>query len=214
VPGVVHTVLVVREEDRADVLSTVDREVGPPAVDVVVGGDTRHASEWAALRSLEPRIRAGEIDVVVIHDAARPLATSRLFEQVITVAAEHGGAIPVREQRGLTGLGGTAVPDDSVVTVQTPQAFAAGPLLEAYRCAHADGFVGTDTASCMERYADITVTCVPGDARNIKITFPDDLFLAERLLAKADYDLSDGREPHPHLLRDLWHHGARPRSPR
>jgi 2-C-methyl-D-erythritol 4-phosphate cytidylyltransferase len=213
-PSVVHTVLVVRDEDRAGVLATLDREVGPPRVDVVVGGDSRHASEWAALRSLEPRILAGEIDVVVIHDAARPLATTSLFDQVITAAAEHGGAIPVREQSGLTGIGDTVVPDDSVVTVQTPQAFAAEPLLDAYRRAHDDGFVGTDTASCMERYAPVSVTCVPGDARNIKITFPDDLFLAERLLARANFDLSGGREPHPHLLRSLLRHGPRPRTPR
>jgi 2-C-methyl-D-erythritol 4-phosphate cytidylyltransferase len=214
-PGVVHTTLVVREEDRADVLATLDREVGPPAIDLVVGGDSRHASEWAALQSLEQRIEAGEVDVVVIHDAARPLAPSRLFAEVIAVAAEHGGAIPVREHRGLTGVGGTQVPDDSVVTVQTPQAFAAVPLLEAYRRAGRDGFVGTDTASCIERYTDLAVTCVEGDARNIKITFPDDLFLAERLLARADYDLSDGLEQPPHHhLRDLWPYGGRPRQPR
>ena len=213
-PTVVHTVLVVRESDRTDVEATLDREVGPPAIEVVVGGDTRHSSEWAALRSLETKIRAGEVDVVVIHDAARPLATTQLFADVITAAAEHGGAIPVREQRGLTGVTGTSVPDDTVVTVQTPQAFAAEPLLEAYARAHADAFVGTDTASCMERYTELAIHCVPGDARNIKITFPDDLFLAERILGKADYDLSGGLERRSRALRGLWPHGTRPRSPR
>lgn len=213
-PGVAHTVLVVRDSDVEGVRITLDREVGPPEIDVVVGGDTRHASEWAALRALEPLITAGEVDVVVIHDAARPLASSELFAQVIAVAAEHGGAIPVREQRGLVGIGGTSVPDESVVTVQTPQAFAAGPLLAAYRRAHDDGFVGTDTASCMERYTEVAVHCVPGDARNIKITFPDDLFLAERLLAKADYDLSGGLEHRPHPLRGLLRHGPRARGAR
>jgi 2-C-methyl-D-erythritol 4-phosphate cytidylyltransferase len=213
-PGVVHTVLVVRASDRTAVEATVEREIGLPAIDVVVGGDTRHASEWAALCALEPKIRAGEVDVVVIHDAARPLATSQLFEQVIATAAEHGGALPVREQLGLIGVGDTTVPDDSVVTVQTPQAFLAAELLEAYRQAHADGFVGTDTASCVERYTDLSVRCVQGDARNIKITFPDDLFLAERLLAQADYDLSGGLERHSTPLRDLWRRSGRPRSPR
>jgi 2-C-methyl-D-erythritol 4-phosphate cytidylyltransferase len=213
-PGVVHTTLVIREEDRAAVLATLEREVGPPEIDLVLGGDTRHASEWAALRSLEPMIESGDVDVVVIHDAARPLATSQLFADVIATAAEHGGAIPVREHRGLTGVGVTLVPDDSVVTVQTPQAFAARPLLDAYRRAGSDGFVGTDTASCIERYTELAVACVPGDARNIKITFPDDLFLAERLLARADYDLSGGLEhAHHHHLRDLWPYG-RPRTTR
>ena len=98
-----------------------------------------------------------------------------------------------------------------MVAVQTPQAFLAAPLLAAYRQAAADGFVGTDTASCIERYTDLPVRCVPGDAGNIKITFPDDLFLAERLLAKADWDLSGGRESTaaaPHL-RDVLPHGRR-----
>jgi 2-C-methyl-D-erythritol 4-phosphate cytidylyltransferase len=79
------------------------------------------------------------------------------------------------------------------VAVQTPQAFRAEPLLEAYARASEDRFVGTDTASCMERYTDVALRCVPGDAGNIKITFPEDLFLAERLLARAGWDLSSDR---------------------
>ena len=208
-PEVVHTVLVVRDSDRAHVAATLDREVGPPEIEVVVGGDTRHASEWAALCALKPRIVTGDVEVVVIHDAARPLATTKLFQQVIATAAQHGGAIPVREQQGLVGVEGTRVPDHSVVTVQTPQAFSARPLLSAYRAASTDGFVGTDTASCMERYTDVAVRCVPGDARNVKITFPDDLFLAERMLAKADYDLSGGLGQRHHPLRDLLRHPPR-----
>ena len=212
VPGVVSTTLVVREEDLPGVRATIEREVEPPDLDVVVGGATRHESEWAALQALEPAITAGEVDIVVIHDAARPLADSDLFAAVIDAAAEHGGALPVREQRALTGVDGAATPGEQVVAVQTPQAFVGAPLLDAYRRAAAEGFVGTDTASCIERYTDISVACIPGDARNVKITFPEDLFLAERLLARAGYDLSGGREHHarPHL-RDLWRHGGRER---
>lgn len=210
---VTHTVLVIREEDRETVMATLDREVAPPEVAVVVGGDSRHASEWRALQALAPAIEAGEIDVVVIHDAARPLASTTMFGSVIEAALEHGGAIPVRDQAHLTALEDGEEPPDRVVAVQTPQAFRAGPLLEAYRLADADGFVGTDTASCMERYTDVPVLCVPGDAGNIKITFPEDLFLAERLLAKADWDLS-GRRRHRlesamSHLRDLLPHGER-----
>lgn len=210
---VTHTVLVIREEDRETVVATLDREVGPPEVSVVVGGDSRHASEWQALQSLAPAIEAGDVDVVVIHDAARPLAMTTLFASVIDEAAAHGGAIPVRDQGQLASLDADAQPPERVVAVQTPQAFRAAPLLEAYRLADADGFVGTDTASCMERYTDVPVLCVPGDAGNIKITFPEDLFLAERLLAKADWDLS-GRPRHRREsamshLRDLLPHGER-----
>ncbi|WP_254461969.1 2-C-methyl-D-erythritol 4-phosphate cytidylyltransferase, partial [Yersinia enterocolitica] len=73
-------------------------------VDLVVGGDTRHASEWAALTVLAPAIEAGEIDVVVIHDAARPLAEVDLFTDVIAAADRCGGAIPGREISGLIAL--------------------------------------------------------------------------------------------------------------
>ena len=123
-----------------------------------------------------------------------------MFLDVIDAATLHGGALPVRDQPALTTLDESAEPAGRrTVAVQTPQAFRAGPLLEAYSRASADAFVGTDTASCVERYTDVAVHCVPGDAGNIKITFPEDLFLAERLLAKADYDLSSKPVPAPPL---------------
>ncbi|WP_235558681.1 IspD/TarI family cytidylyltransferase [Nocardioides sp. Leaf285] len=210
--SVERTVIVIREADRDDVVAAVGREVGPPEVTIVTGGDSRHASEWEALQALAPDIEAGRVDVVVIHDAARPLAGTALFASVVDAAWEHGGALPVREQAHLTALDSGSEPPDRVVAVQTPQAFRAAPLLEAYRRAHRDGFVGTDTASCMERYTDLPVHCVEGDARNVKITFPEDLFLAERLLAKAGYDLSGTPDPDPaaappsrrSALRHLW----------
>ena len=208
---VTHRVLVIRELDRDLVAATVRREVDrPDDLIMVVGGDTRHGSEWQALQALAPAIEAGDIDVVVIHDAARPLAGTGLFAEVISTSAEHGSAIPVRDQLHLAPLDPAAAAlDHRVVAVQTPQAFAAAPLLAAYRSADAEGFVGTDTAACVERYTDLPVRCVAGDARNIKITFPEDLFLAERLLAKADWDMTDGhgrqrRRPH---LRDFLRFG-------
>jgi 2-C-methyl-D-erythritol 4-phosphate cytidylyltransferase len=66
--------------------------------------------------------------------------------------------------------------------VQTPQAFRAGPLLEAYARAGDDGFTGSDTAACVAAYTDMPVVAVPAPATNLKITFPEDVALAERLL--------------------------------
>ncbi len=195
-PNVSHVVLVIREGDQESVHATLRRELPDTEVTVVTGGASRHESEWRALSALRPAIEDGETDVVVIHDAARPLASAALFRDVIEAADKHGGSLPVIDQPALTPLhdGGAEV-QDRTVAVQTPQAFRAAPLLAAYTAADAEGFVGTDTASCVERYTDIPVHCVTGDARNIKITFPEDLFLAERLLAKADYDLSDTAHP-------------------
>jgi 2-C-methyl-D-erythritol 4-phosphate cytidylyltransferase len=201
-PEVVRTVLVVRDQDRDTIEATLAREVGPPGVEVVEGGTSRHGSEWAALQLLAPAIESGDVDVVVIHDAARPLAGSDLWASVIETAAGAGGALPADEHGHLATLDGSELVQERIVAVQTPQAFAAAPLLEAYRRADADGFVGTDTASCIERYTDVPVHCVAGDAGNIKITFPDDLFIAERLLAKARWDLSGGREARRHDRRE------------
>jgi 2-C-methyl-D-erythritol 4-phosphate cytidylyltransferase len=190
VPEVCRVVLVIAERDRALAQSVLAREAPHTDVQLVVGGDTRHASEWEALQALAREIRSGELDIVVIHDAARPLAGSAIFAGVIDEADAHGGALPVRPQPGLIPL----VADESlagdVVAVQTPQAFRARSLLAAYEQAHGEGFIGTDTASCVERFTDLPVRCVPGSAQNIKITFPEDLFLAEHLLAQAHWDLT------------------------
>ncbi len=190
-PQIDHVVLVIRDGDQQAVEATLARELPDQRVTVVRGGSSRHESEWKALTTLRPVIESGQTDVVVIHDAARPLASAQLFSDVIEAAQEYGGALPVTEQPALAPIEHAGEPVRTrTVAVQTPQAFRAEPLLRAYAAAEADGFLGTDTAGCMERYTDVPVRCVAGDARNIKITFPEDLVLAERLLAKAHWDLS------------------------
>jgi len=69
-----------------------------------------------------------------------------------------------------------------LVRVQTPQAFRAQPLLRAYRAAAADGFEGTDTSSCIEKYTDEQVRTFPGDEANLKVTYAKDIAVAARLL--------------------------------
>jgi 2-C-methyl-D-erythritol 4-phosphate cytidylyltransferase len=77
----------------------------------------------------------------------------------------------------------------NLARVQTPQAFRATDLLAAYAAAARDGYRGTDTASSMEAYAGVRVRVIPGSRQNLKITYPHDLALAERLLAAHDYRL-------------------------
>jgi 2-C-methyl-D-erythritol 4-phosphate cytidylyltransferase len=184
-------VLVVRAEDRAIAAETLDREVRA-GIELVDGGCDRHGSEYAALRHLAPAIESGEIDVVAIHDGARPLASRRLIAETITTARLYGAAIPgldLDDAMRSAPEGLIPVPASRLVRVQTPQAFQAGPLLEMYERAAADRFSGTDTSACIERYGGLRVHCLPGDVRNIKITYPQDLFLAERLLALAGHEL-------------------------
>lgn len=191
VRSVRRLVVVVRPADRQLAEETVDREVRA-RVEIVEGGPTRHGSEWAALQHLGPAIHGGELDVVAIHDGARPLAGRRLIADTIDAARIYGAAVPgvPLEDAGVPHpeLGVLAEPAERrLIRVQTPQAFRAAPLLDAYECATRDGFTGTDTAACVERYANLRVHCMPGDPRNLKVTYPQDLFLAEQLLALADY---------------------------
>ena len=187
-PQLCRIVLVIAERDRAAAEAALAREPHGLDVELVVGGETRHDSEWSALSVLSDDIHAGTVDVVVIHDAARPLAGTAIFAEVISTAYEVGGALPVRPQPALLPVDPATAPPVDVVAVQTPQAFRAGPLLQAYEGAHEHGFVGTDTASCMERFTDVQVRCVAGSALNIKITFPEDVPLAEHLMANLDGD--------------------------
>ena len=101
---------------------------------------------------------------------------------MIDAAAEHGGAIPVVEAPQLSRADGSLAPR-GLVGVQTPQAFrAARPARRPTAVREADGFVGTDTAACLERYADVAIVGVASTAANLKVTFPEDIGLAEALL--------------------------------
>ncbi len=182
VPGVRRVVLVVRDGEREAVRAAVEPHLldGGPEVAMVTGGDTRHGSEWAGLELLAPAIEAGDIDVVAMHDAARPLASVALYEAVLATAERLGGAIPVAPLDDLTTLDGSPVPQ-TLVGVQTPQAFRASDLLAAHQAAAAAGFEATDTAGCLAAYADVVIGAVESDAGNLKITVADDLHVAEAL---------------------------------
>lgn len=173
-------VVVVRAGEESAVTEAVGPELGDREVLLVPGGDTRHGSEWNAIQVLADDIDAGELDVVAIHDGARPLASPELFTAVLQAAREHGGALPAAPLAGLVTRSLAPVESD-VVGVQTPQAFRAGELLAAYRSAAADGFEGTDTAASYERYSAGRVVAVASTSRNLKITFPEDVTLARRL---------------------------------
>ncbi len=177
-------VVVVRPGDREAVVAALEPHLGTHDLWLVDGGAERHDSEARALDALRAEILAGEIDIVALHDAARPLATVELFTAVIDAASRYGAAVPVLRAGPLSSRDGTAAPGD-LVAVQTPQAFAAGTLLEAYDAAAADGFAGTDTAACLERYSSTGMHAIPGEATNLKITFPEDVAFASVLITPA-----------------------------
>lgn len=156
---------------------------------IIAGGNSRHQSEYQAVTHMRHRIIAGEITTVLMHDGARPFIAPDELAAVITAATSYGAAIlaaPVKDteliaevdaQRHIT----TLLPSDHLWRAQTPQAFSALLLLDAYHHAQSDGFEGTDTASSIERIGH-TVVVVPGSDSNIKITTPDDIVVAERMI--------------------------------
>jgi 2-C-methyl-D-erythritol 4-phosphate cytidylyltransferase len=147
----------------------------------VEGGPTRSDSVRRGLAHIP-----AEADVIVVHDAARPLASSALFDAVIDAVVDGGAdaaipGVPVGDT--IKQVDATfhvvATPDRSaLVAVQTPQAFRADLLHRA----HANGTVATDDAALVEQLG-ATVLVVPGEAHNIKITTPEDLRAAERHMA-------------------------------
>ena len=183
--NIARTVLVFRRGERDLAARTLATELPDTAVELVEGGDTRHGSEENVLRHLAPDIESGAVDVVLIHDAARPLAGPTMMDTALTTARAFGGAIPVLPATDIVKTdvdGRLSRADGTLVRVQTPQAFRADPLLAAYRLAEGDSFEGTDTASCVQNFTDVEVRVFSGAATNLKVTFAHDVRLAERLL--------------------------------
>ena len=173
-------ILVINPADEEFARKALAADAMPTSIEIVYGGASRHESEFNALQYLKPAIDAGDIDIVLIHDGARPLATPELFSAIADGAANHGGAIPTI---ALDAREMDSTREESVARVQTPQGFKAQPLLAAYEKSVEEGFVGTDTAACMEKFfPEVKILAVPGDVFNFKITYPQDLAIAERLL--------------------------------
>ena len=187
VPGVERIMVVHRQGELALARDLVARELPTARVELVEGGASRHGSELNVLRHLAADIESGRIDVVLIHDAARPVAGPEMFARALAVAREFGGAIPALP---LTNVVTTELQEpfdgSKLVRVQTPQAFQAAPLLDAYRSAERHKFEGTDTSSCIEAFTDVAVQTFPGDLHNIKVTYARDIAIAEHLLATVN----------------------------
>ncbi|MFQ5692774.1 MAG: 2-C-methyl-D-erythritol 4-phosphate cytidylyltransferase [Nitrospinota bacterium] len=155
---------------------------------VVAGGATRGES----VRRCVERVPAG-FDVLLVHDGARPLVTPELIGRVAAAAYERGAALAavpeidtVKSVRSRPGGGWVrrTVRHESLWRAQTPQAFRAEVFREALRRAEETGFDGSDDASYVEA-AGGRVWIVPGDWRNLKVTTPTDLALAEALLRQS-----------------------------
>ena len=173
-------ILVGREEDMPD-LRDVMSEHGLP-VRIVGGGATRQDSVWNGLCALP-----GDCTHVLIHDGARCLVDEATILRCMESAEKHGSgvaAVPaidtIKEVNDEDIV--TATPDrNHLRAVQTPQAFPVELIRTAHEAARVDGFIGTDDASLVERMG-LPVRLTLGDRRNIKLTTPEDMKMAEAFL--------------------------------
>jgi 2-C-methyl-D-erythritol 4-phosphate cytidylyltransferase len=174
-------VVVIHPGDREKLGELEERYELPNIAGIVDGGETRQESVARGFRAI-----AGRPDLVLIHDGARPLVNTGQVDAVIRAAARHGAAIlalPIHDTviRIEAGVARETVSREDLWAAQTPQVFRYGLFEEALQRAEADGFVGTDEASLVERLGrDVHV--VEGSPRNLKITTPDDLAMAEGIL--------------------------------
>lgn len=171
VPQVIHVVVVVppgSEQVARSILSAF------PAITVTAGGASRHASVAAGLAVQQPLPER-----IIVHDAARPFASLRLFTSVLEALDGWDGVVPLlsitdtlKRTREETVIG--TEPRGGLALAQTPQAFRSPALVEAHRRAGEAAQVFSDDAGCLE-WAGFRVRAVPGEPGNRKITTVEDL---------------------------------------
>jgi 2-C-methyl-D-erythritol 4-phosphate cytidylyltransferase len=169
-------------------LESEARDVLKKKIELVVGGEHRQQSVENALNA----VSAAADDIVLVHDAVRPFVTTEIIQEVIDAAQKYGAAIAglpavdTVKQVERTAEGAlikATIPRAGIVMAQTPQGFRYGVIKKAFDEASRDGFLGTDEASLVERSGH-DVAVVMGSPRNIKITAPADMELAEFYLGK------------------------------
>jgi len=191
-PEVYEIIVALRKDEIAAFRTQLEKqfpEILRKRLQIVEGGEHRQNSVANALSA----VAADPDDIVLVHDAVRPFVTPEIVGDVIEAAQKHGAAIagwPAMDtvkqvDRTATGALITAtIPREGIVMAQTPQGFRYDVLKRAFDEGAADGFLGTDEASLIER-AGQPVAVVMGSPKNIKITTPADMELAEFYLKSS-----------------------------
>lgn len=184
-------VLVVAEDDIKSCKVDIVEAFGLKKVSAVVaGGAERQDSVTNGLAAV-----SDGVDIIAVHDGARAFVTRKVIEETIIAAYENGAAIcavplkdTIKELSESGKMVRRTVPRESLCAVQTPQAFRPDIIRRAYEEAAEDGFFGTDSSSLVERLG-IEVAVTSGDYENIKITTPEDLDLAARILERRALEI-------------------------
>jgi len=193
VPAISEIVLAVPAAHLATAGELVSRYHLDKVSRIVAGGEQRQDSVRAGLEALSPKI-----ELVAVHDGARPLITAELIVSCLQAAEQHGAAmaaIPVKDTLkavSAAGLVTATVDRRQLWQAQTPQVARVGLLKAAFALAAKTGFLGTDEAALLE-HSGQPVAVVPGSERNIKVTRPEDLTVARALLREHDNGATDMR---------------------
>jgi 2-C-methyl-D-erythritol 4-phosphate cytidylyltransferase len=192
-PEVYEIIVALRKNEIGGFRTQLEKqfpEILNKRLQIVEGGEHRQDSVASALAA----VAADAEDIVLVHDAVRPFVTPAIITEVIEAAQKYGAAIAgmpavdTVKQVERTAEGAVikaTIPRASVVMAQTPQGFRYDLLKKAFDDAAADGFLGTDEASLIER-AGHPVAVVMGSPRNLKITTPGDMEVAEFYLKTSD----------------------------
>lgn len=175
-------IVVVAENEVAEVEKILQAEKNLTPYKIVVGGSERQYSIANGLKFVP-----ADSEIILVHDAARPLVTLQTIENVIDAAEKFGGAIAaVHEKNTIKIIDGEnfvreTPPRSEIVSVQTPQGFKREILIRAYAEAAKNNFLGTDDSSLVEKIGG-KVKIIWSDYSNIKITTPEDIEIAESFL--------------------------------
>lgn len=175
----VQIILVLPEDYVAAGQEMIDAFFSYNNIQITIGGPTRFHSVQNGLKLIS------EESVIFVHDAVRCLVSKKLIQNCYEAVLKNGTAIPVIDSkdsvRMITNNGSEAIERNSIKIVQTPQAFYSNIILPAFHIDHKEKF--TDEATVVEAFG-IKVHLVEGEQNNIKITYPIDIELAEKILAE------------------------------
>ena len=176
--------LVVRDEDWEKTNNVIELVNPNKLSGVTIGGDTRHESEYQGLVYLKERPDVNEEDLILIHDGARPLLPSYLLDELINVAIKYGASAPGFNSDNLMKKREFKKEEiqETIVEIQTPQIFPASELWKSYELAKLDNWQAVDTTECVSKYSELEAVVIPGDPRNMKVTFIEDIFKLEQMI--------------------------------
>ncbi len=179
--GLIDTIVVVTSKPNQEKVITSLKELySTELVSFAEGGESRQKSVLNGLRVLEKELSKDEMDIVLIHDAARPWVSKKIIEEVVQNASVHGSCAPVIPSSDAIktidsrGTISAHLPRESTLAVQTPQGFLFGQIYKAHVHAAEDGFPYIDDTEIYGKYVGPVFT-IEGEPENRKITYPHDL---------------------------------------